>query len=293
MPGPPNLSSNVNIQVKYGPEMENIYPFLSTLAAEKRVLFVTTSNRGEYISSKGEKPKSTRLAEHFSDLLKEKGVEVVTLDAAKLKIHNCLGCVSELKGNMCGSPKAKLKDEKKNPHGHLKCWASVDYKDDELWKIANEIYESDAIIFFASNRWGNPNAIYQKLIERLDWIESSYTTYNGPNTIKNKKAGMILLGQNWRVQESLEVQQQVLEFFGFQTPEELFMGWQFTRDVMDEEQKSYQEAQNTFEQSWGVEIPNQEETIEKEGGLVKESDHRIKSVKVSNFSDYLSKLNWR
>jgi hypothetical protein len=131
------------------------------------------------------------------------------------------------------------------------------------------------------------------LIERLDWIESSYTTYNGPNTIKNKKAGMILLGQNWRVQESLEVQQQVLEFFGFQTPEELFMGWQFTRDVMDEEQKSYQEAPNTFEQSWGVEIPNQEETIEKEGGLVKESDHRFKSVKVSNFSDYLSKLNWK
>jgi hypothetical protein len=131
------------------------------------------------------------------------------------------------------------------------------------------------------------------LIERLDWIESSYTTYDGPNTIKNKKAGMVLLGQNWRVQESLEVQQQVLEFFGFQTPEELFMGWQFTRDVMDEEQKSYQEAPNTFEQAWGVEIPNQEETIEKEGGLVKESDRKFKSVKVSNFPDYLSKLNWK
>ena len=215
------------------------------------------------------------------------------MDAAKLKIHNCLGCVSELKGNMCGSPEAKLKDDKKNPHGHLKCWASLDYKDDELWKIANEIYESDVIIFFVSNRWGNPNAIYQKLIERLDWIESSYTTYNGPNTIKNKKAGMVLLGQNWRVQESLEVQQQVLEFFGFQTPEELFMGWQFTRDVMDEEQNSYQEAPNTFEQAWGMEIPNQEETIEKEGGLVKESDHKFKSVKVSNFPDYLSKLNWK
>ena len=293
MPGPVILPADSNIQVKYGPEMENIYPFLSTLAAEKRVLFVTTSNRGKYISSKGEKPKSTRLAEHFSDLLKEKGVDVVTMDAAKLKIHNCLGCVSELKGNMCGSPEAKMKDEKKNPHGHLKCWASLDYKDDELWKIANEIYESDVIIFFVSNRWGNPNAIYQKLIERLDWIESSYTTYEGPNTIKNKKAGMVLLGQNWRVQESLEVQQQVLEFFGFQTPEELFMGWQFTRDVMDEEQKSYQEAPNTFEQSWGVEIPNQEETIKKEGGLVKESDHRFKSVKVSNFPDYLSKLNWK
>jgi len=292
MSDPIILPGNSNIQVKYGPEMENIYPFLSTLSSEKKVLFVTTSNRGEYISSKGEKPKSTRLAEHFSDLLKEKGVQVVTLDAAKLKIHNCLGCVSELKGNMCGSSEAKMKDEKKNPHGHLKCWASIDYKDDELWKIANEIYESDVVIFFVSNRWGNPNAIYQKLIERLDWIESSYTTYKGNNTVKDKKAGMILLGQNWRVQESLEVQQQVLEFFGFQTPEELFIGWQFTRDTMDEDQKSYQESPNAFEQSWGVEIPNQGETIEKEGGLVKESNSRFKSIKISNFSDYLSKLNW-
>ena len=293
MAGPFNLSSDINVQVKYGPEMENIYPFLSTLAAEKRVLFVTTSNRGEYISSKGEKPKSTRLAEHFKDLLEEKGVEVVLMDAAKLKIHNCLGCVSELKGNMCGSPEAKLKDEKKNPHGHLKCWASLDFKDDELWKIANEIYTADAIVFFASNRWGNPNAIYQKLIERLDWIESSYTTYEGPNTIKGKKAGMIILGQNWRVQESLEVQYHVLNFFGFETPEELFMGWQFTRDTLDEEQKSYQEAPNAFEQAWGAEIPNKEETIKEEGGLVKESSvQKFRSVQVSGFNDYISKLKW-
>ena len=292
MPGPEELESS-NIQVKYGPEMENIYPFLSTLGSEKRVLFVTTSNRGEYISSKGEKPKSTRLAEHFKEMLEKKGVEVTLLDASKLKIHNCLGCVSELKGNMCGSPEAKLKDKEKNPHGHLKCWASLDYKDDELWKIANEIYESGAIIFFASNRWGNPNAIYQKLIERLDWIESSYTTYGGKNTVKGKKAGMVLLGQNWRVQESLEVQQQVLNFFGFDTPDEIFLGWQFTRDVSDENQKSYQEAPNAFEQSWGIEIPKKEETIEKEGGFVKESEsQKFRNVRVSNFNDYLSKLNW-
>jgi len=292
MIGPGELESS-NIQVNYGPEMENIYPFLSSLSSEKRVLFVTTSNRGEYISSKGEKPKSTRLAEHFKEMLEKKGVEVTLLDASKLKIHNCLGCVSELKGNMCGSPEAKLKDKEKNPHGHLKCWASLDFKDDELWKIANEIYESGAIIFFASNRWGNPNAIYQKLIERLDWIESSYTTYGGKNTVKGKKAGMVLLGQNWRVQESLEVQQQVLNFFGFDTPDEIFLGWQFTRDVSDENQKSYQEAANAFEQSWGMEIPKKEETIEKEGGFVKESEsQKFRNVKVSNFNDYISKLHW-
>lgn len=293
MSGPLNLPGDSNIQVKYGPEMENIYPFLSMLAEGKRVLFITTSNRGQYISSKGEKPKSTRLAEHFSDLLKEKGVDVVLMDAAKLKIHNCLGCVSELKGNMCGSPDSKLKDKEKNPHGHLKCWASMDFKDDEIWKIANEIYTCDAVIFFTSNRWGNPNAIYQKLIERLDWIESSHSTYEGPNTIKGMKAGMVLLGQNWRVQESLEVQQQVLNFFGWETPNELFMGWQFTRDTDDEEQKSYQEAPNAFEQAWGTEIPKKEETIKKEGGFVKESSiQKFRIVKVSGFDSYISNLKW-
>ena len=286
-------SQDMNMEVKYGPEMMDVYPFLEALSSEKRVLFVTTSNRGEYISSKGEKPKSTRLAEHLAKLLEQKGVEVVIIDASKLKIYNCLGCVSELKGNMCGSPEAKLKDDKKNPHGHLKCWASHDFKDDELWKIANEIYDSNAVIFFASNRWGNPNAIYQKLIERLDWIESSYTTYEGPNTVKNKKAGMVLLGQNWRVQESLEVQYHVLNFFGFETPDNLFLGWQFTRDILDEEQKSYQQAPSSFEQSWGMEIPNKEETIKKEGGLVKESEiQRFRTLKVSNFSEFLSKVSW-
>ena len=104
---------------------------------------------------------------------------------------------------------------------------------------------------------------------------------------------MILLGQNWRVQESLEVQQQVLNFFGFDTPDELYLGWQFTRDVMDEEQASYQESANSFEQAWGMEIPKKEETIEKEGGFVKESEaQKFRSVKVSNFNDYISKLTW-
>lgn len=287
---------NPNLEVKYGPEMESVYPFLEVLSKEKKVLFVTTSNRGEYITSKGEKPKSTRLAEHLKKLLEQKGVEVFMLDAAKLKIYNCLGCVSELKGNMCGSPKAKLKDKEKNPHGNLTCWASIDYKDDELWKISNKIYECGAVIFFTSNRWGNPNAIYQKLIERLDWIESSHSTYKGPNTVKNKKAGMILLGQNWRVQEALEVQYHVLNFFGFQTPEELFMGWQFTRDTLDEEQKSYQESANSFEQSWGMEIPEKEETIKKEGGLIKESVEigtgKFKPIQISNFKEFISKINW-
>jgi DNA polymerase elongation subunit (family B) len=72
------------------------------------------------------------------------------------------------------------------------------------------------------------------------------------------------------------------------------MGWQFTRDTDDEEQKSYQESPSTFEQSWGMEIPNKEETIKEEGGLVKESaESRFNNVKVSDFNSFISKLNWK
>jgi hypothetical protein len=43
-----------------------------------------------------------------------------------------------------------------------------------------------------------------------------------------------------------------------------------------------------------MEIPNKEETIKEEGGLVKESSvQKFRSVEVSNFTDYISKLSWK
>jgi hypothetical protein len=65
---------------------------------------------------------------------------------------------------------------------------------------------------------------------------------------------MILIGQNWRVAESLEVQKQVLDFFGFKSSDDLFLGWQYTRDVYDESEQSYKNAPATFEQAWNVPV---------------------------------------
>jgi multimeric flavodoxin WrbA len=272
------------VQVKYGPEVENFYPFLESLRNDKKVLFITTSNRGEYVEKTyGEKAKSTLLAEHLGYLLKNKGVDVEIIDASKLKIYNCLGCVSEKKGNMCGNPKSKVKDKEKNPTGYLKCWASHDFKDDQLWKIAKSIYESDSVIFFSSVRWGTPNSIYQKLIERLDWIESQYTTYGTKNTDKGIKSGMVLLGQNWRVKESLEIQKEVHGFFGFDIKDDLYLGWQYTRDVQDESQSSYKNSAKVFSESTGVEL----EDPKIQEGL------SVDSVKkVFDFETFVSQIIW-
>jgi len=240
------------IEVKYGAEIFDINRFIGTLSSHKKVTFVTTSTRSEYIEKKGESPKSSQLARNIAESLRRRGIEVDVINGAKLNIHNCLGCVSEQHGNHCGAKEAMVKDEKKNPNGLLRCWASHDYKDDELWKISKSIYESQAVIFFGSQRWGGVNAIYQKIIERLDWMESMHTTLGEDNSIKNIQAGLVLIGQNWRVKESLELQKNVLEFFGFDIKEELFIGWQYTRDKFDESDNSYKNATETFENSWGI-----------------------------------------
>ena len=251
------------LQVKYGPETVELFRFLDSLSGCKKVLFVTTSTRSDFVASKGESPKSSQLAFHLQKILQKKEIQVEIIDCSKLKIYNCLGCTSELMGNQCGVKKSKVKDKTKNPTGNLRCWASHDYEDDELWKLVNPLYESDAIVFFGSQRWGNVNAIYQKIIERLNWIENMHTALGEPSTIKKKKAGLVLLGQNWSVAESVQFQQRVLNFFGFETPSELFIGWQFTRDSKDENLKSYEQAPVTFEKSWNMDLkfPNLNESV--------------------------------
>ena len=230
----------------YGPELINIYPFMNGLSTLKKVLFVTTSNRSPYVEKQGEVAKSSQLARHLKDLLEQRGVEVELIDAAKLNIHNCLGCVSELHGN--------------------------------------PLYEAEAVIFFSSQRWGTANAIYQKLIERLDWIENMHSSMGEPSTIKGKKAGFVLIGQNWRVKQAVDMQREVLEFYGFEVPPELFMGWQFTRDVLDESEKSYKEAPERFEQSWNMHlyIPELKEGV---------SNTSYRGMQIKNFGDFLQSLS--
>jgi len=274
------------IEIKYGPEIEDLRRFMEVLSVHKKVVFVTTSSRSPYVEKFGESPKSSQLARHIAQRLKEKGVDVEVIDAAKLNIHNCLGCVSEIHGNHCGVKESKLKDEEKNPNGLLRCWASHDFKDDELWKISKSIYESQAVIFFGSQRWGSVNAVYQKIIERLDWIENMHTTLGEDNSVKDIQAGLVVIGQNWRVLDSLETQKKTLEYFGFQTPDPLFIGWQYTRDVDDESKESYKNAPNTFEQAWNMKLFR----WEKPKGTELSSEKDVKESQFLTFNDFLGKI---
>jgi multimeric flavodoxin WrbA len=218
--------------------LKRLYNYLKN-KKNKKILFLTTSNRW---SGQDESPKSSIIADELSQRLKN----VKIMDVSKLKIFPCEGNVSTHKGNTCGVKEAMLKNQQKNPHNIIRCWCSINNPTDEMHKVANAIYESDIIIFFGSIRWGKMNAIYTQLIERLTWLENRHTTLGESNLLENKECGVIAVGHNWNGENAIELEKQVLNFFGFKVPEELSFNWQYTKSVLDETSQGYKEDYKKF-----------------------------------------------
>lgn len=212
----------------------------------RRVLLITTSNRW---SESKDVPKSSQLAEELARRLYDDSSDstlCTVIDAAKLKIYPCEGNVSTINGNTCGVAEALLTDTTKNPSGHHRCWASINNADDELWKLSGPLLEADVILFFVSVRWGQTNAIYQKLIERLNWLENRWTTLNESNILKGKDAGIVLVGHNWNGENILNTQKQVLSYYGFNVPVSYSFNWQWTSDSSDESEEGYRKDPKDF-----------------------------------------------
>ena len=175
----------------------------------------------------------------YNHLKKQKNKKIVFLTTS-----NRWEGEKELNG--CGLKDAKLDDDKKNPTGHIRCWASLNNKSDEMYKVANAIFEADIVIFFGSIRWGKMNAVYTQLIERLTWLENRHTTLGESNLIKDKEAGIIAIGHNWNGEEAVKLEKQVLSFFGFKTPDVLTFNWQWTKDKNDESKSGYKQDFSDF-----------------------------------------------
>lgn len=216
---------------------------IEILSKKDKVLLLSCSNRYNWDEDNIDIPKSHILASFIKEELGEK---VVLIDVPELKIFPCEGNVSRKDGNSCGVKKALLKDDKKNPSGHHRCWASINNKSDELWKISKELFESDVVVFFSSIRWGQTNMYYQNLIERLTWIQNMHTTLGEKNIIENIESGFICVGQNWNGENVTELQKKVHEYYGFKPNNKLFWNWQYTKDVNDETAKSYKDSHSKF-----------------------------------------------
>lgn len=213
-------------------KLKRLYNYLKK-NNKKKILFLTTSNRW---SGDKELPKSSIIAE---ELMKKLGDRCEIINVAKLKIFPCEGNVSTKRGNTCGLKDAKLNDKEKNPTGHIRCWASLNNKSDEMYKVANAIFEADIVIFFGSIRWGKMNAIYTSLIERLTWLENRHTTLGESNLLKDKEVGVVAVGHNWNGEESVKLEKEVLSFFGFKTPNQLSFNWQYLKNANDESKEEY------------------------------------------------------
>ena len=203
---------------------------IKELGKYKKVLLLTCSNRGEEVS-KTQLPKSSILARVIHNNLDNSTI----IDVTKLKIYPCEGNVSRMEGNVCGIKEALLDDPEKNPSGYHRCWASVHNPDDELWKISKELFESDCVIFFASVRWGAANMFYQKLIERLNWINNRFIPYGEENIIKNISSGFIIVGQHEYGDDIAELQYNNHEYYGFDVNKELYWNWNAEDIEFDDE----------------------------------------------------------
>ena len=209
---------------------KNIEKTIELLKKFDKVLFLTCSNRYQKILEK-QTPKSTILAEVISKKLDN----VTTINVPDLNIHPCEGNVSREDGNKCGLKDALLKDKEKNPSGYHRCWASIHNEDDELWKISKELFESDCVVFFTSVRWGSANMFYQKLIERLNWINNRYIPGGEPNIIKDITSGFICVGQHQYADSITKLQKGNHDYYGFKTNDDLYWYWMAENVEYDEE----------------------------------------------------------
>jgi multimeric flavodoxin WrbA len=221
---------------------------IKTLKQFDKVLFLTCSNRYKDIL-KTQTPKSTILAQAISKKLNN----VTIINVPDLIIHPCEGNVSREDGNKCGVKEALLKDKEKNPSGYHRCWASLHNSDDELWKISKELFESDCVVFFTSARWGNANMFYQKLIERLNWINNRFIPGTESNIIKDVNSGLICIGQHHYADKIVELQKKVHDYFGFKVNENLYWYW-LAEDVDFEKEtfEGYLESYPEFFEDFGI-----------------------------------------
>ena len=223
---------------------------IKELEKYKKVLLLTCSNRGEEVS-KTQLPKSSILARVIHNNLDNSTI----IDVTKLKIYPCEGNVSRMEGNVCGIKEALLDDPEKNPSGYHRCWASVHNPDDELWKISKELFESDCVVFFASVRWGAANMFYQKLIERLNWINNRFIPYGEENIIKNISSGFIIIGQHKYGDDIAELQYNNHEYYGFDVNKELYWNWNAEDIEFDDETlQGYLDSYHEFFDEFKIKI---------------------------------------
>jgi multimeric flavodoxin WrbA len=151
--------------------------------------------------------KSERLLVGALDHYREFGCDTTFLRLKDLKIYDCEGNYSE-NPEYCTYP----------------CQSTLKYPDDEMQKVYDAVLAADILVLATPIRWNNHSALVQKFVERMNAIENQ-SSWFGNRLIRNKVAGLIIIGHVDGVQH---VAGNLLNFFtwlGFHVPEAAIASW--------------------------------------------------------------------
>jgi multimeric flavodoxin WrbA len=132
--------------------------------------------------------------------LQRMGAETQLIDLKELKVFPCGGHYS-LGPKECHYPCRRMEEE----------------PSDQLLRVYEAIFRSDIIIFATPIRWGNYSSLMQLLIERMNCVENMDSVF-GVKMIKDKVAGLVLIGHEDGYQRSAGTLMSTLSFMGFHLP---------------------------------------------------------------------------
>ena len=161
-----------------------------------KALGISTSPR---IKLAGESSSKTILKRVLNQLQK-KGAETELIDLNELRIFYCGGHYS-LGPRECYYPCRRMEEE----------------PSDQMMRVYEEIFRSDIVIFATPIRWGNYCALMQCLIERMNCIENMDSVF-GVKMLKDKVAGVVVIGHEDGYQRSAGTLMSTLNFMGFHLP---------------------------------------------------------------------------
>jgi multimeric flavodoxin WrbA len=182
--------------------VRDITPPEPEMARGIRVLGVSGSSRQVPGISKSE-----RLLERALDRYRGYGCETTLLRLPALKLYDCEGNYSE-DPSYCTYP----------------CQSSLRYEDDQMQTVYDAVLAADILLLATPIRWNNHSALVQRFVERMNAIENQATWF-GNRLIRNKVAGLIIIGHVDGVQH---VAGNLLNFFawlGFHIPEAPIASW--------------------------------------------------------------------
>jgi multimeric flavodoxin WrbA len=181
----------------------NIIPVPDSSSCQNiRVLGLSGSSRQEPGMSKSE-----RLLDRALGQFKSYGCSTGLIRLNDLILHECEGNYSE-NPSYCTYP----------------CQSSMKYDDDQMQEVYDAVLACDILILATPIRWNNHTALVQKFVERMNAIENQHSWF-GNRMIKDKVAGLIVIGHVDGVQH---VAGNLLNFFswlGFHTPEIAIASW--------------------------------------------------------------------